>query len=95
MAHTLIRRYKHTDSDDYDKTLLQTWPCDSIQDARENVMQAVKRVEINEKEEIWVAEVEGKAVGFILIGFTKVWGHKDESFEDEAIGVNWFDVHPD
>jgi len=50
---------------------------------------------MNKKEKIWVAEVAGKAVGFILIGFTKVWGHKGESFENEAVGVDWFDVHPD
>jgi len=56
---------------------------------------AVKRVKDSENEEIWVAEVEGGAVGFILLGFTKVWGHMGEAFDEEAVGVNWFDVHPD
>jgi len=91
---TLIRLYKNTDFDDYASTLLLTWPCDSIQEARENVMLAVKRLEMGD-EEIWVADVAGKAIGFITIGFTKVWGHKGESFENEAVGVDWFDVHPD
>jgi len=89
-----IRPYSDRDFEEYAETLLQTWPCDSIQEARENVTQAVKRVERNENEEIWVAEVEGKAVGFILIGFTEVWGHRGESFGNEAVGVDWFDVHP-
>jgi len=92
---SLIRPYRDTDFYDYAETLLHTWPCDDIQDARENVQQAIKRVKMNKNEEIWVAEVEGKAVGFILIGFTKVWGQKGESFENEAVCVNWFDVHPD
>jgi ribosomal protein S18 acetylase RimI-like enzyme len=34
-------------------------------------------------------------VGFILIGFTKVWGPKGESFEEDAVGIDWFDVHPE
>jgi len=42
-----------------------------------------------------VADVEGRAVGFMLMGFTKVWGHKGEAFEQEAVGIDWFDVHPD
>jgi len=55
---------------------------------------AVKRVKDNTKSEIWVAEVEGRAVGFMLLEFTKVWGHKGEAFEEEAVGIDWFDVHP-
>jgi len=42
-----------------------------------------------------VAEVEGRAVGFMLLGFTNVWGHKGEAFEEEVVGIDWFDVHPD
>jgi len=91
----LIRRYRSTDFDDYAETLLRTWHCDDIQEARNNVEQAIKRVKANKNEEIWVAEVDGKAVGFILIGFTDIWGRKGESFEEEAVGIDWFDVHPD
>ena len=91
----MIRPYKDTDFDDYAETLLRTWPCDDIQEARNNVEQAIKRVETNKNEEIWVAEVDGKAVGFILMGFTRVWGRKGESFEEEAVGIDWFDANPD
>jgi ribosomal protein S18 acetylase RimI-like enzyme len=56
---------------------------------------AVNRVKKSKDEEIWVAEVEGKAVGFMLLGFTKVWGHKGEAFNDKTLGIDWFDVHPD
>jgi ribosomal protein S18 acetylase RimI-like enzyme len=74
---------------------LRTWSYEDIQEARENVAMAVRRVRESGKEEIWVIEVEGRAVGFMLLGFTKVWGHKDEAFEEEAVGIDWFDVHPD
>jgi ribosomal protein S18 acetylase RimI-like enzyme len=89
-----IRPYMESDFEDYALTLLETWPFDNIKEARENVLQAVKRVKKNENEEIWVAEVEGKAVGFILIGFSKIWGRKGESFDEEAVGIDWFDVDP-
>jgi ribosomal protein S18 acetylase RimI-like enzyme len=79
----------------YAKTLLKTWPCEDIQEARQNVTMAVSRIKESEDEEIWVGEVEGKAVGFMLLEFTKVWGHKGETFNDEAAGIDWFDVHPD
>ena len=91
----ILRPYLDKDFDDYTNTLLRTWPCEDLREARENVAMAVKRVKENEKEEIWVAEVEGKAVGFMLLGFTKVWGHKGEIFEEEAVGIDWFDVYPD
>ncbi len=91
----LIRLYQDRDFDEYADTLLRTWPCQDIQEARENVAMAVKRAKENENDEIWVAEVEGRAVGFVLLEFTRVWGHKDEAFDDEAVGIDWFDVHPD
>jgi len=95
LVHFSIRPYEDRDFDGYADTLLKTWPCDSIQEARENVVQAVNRIKTNEKEEIWVAEVEGRAIGFTLLGFTKIWGHRGESFGEEAVGIDWFDVHPD
>jgi GNAT superfamily N-acetyltransferase len=58
------------------------------------VVTAVKRVKEG-KEELWVAEVEGKAVGFMSLEFTKVWGRKGEVFEEEAVGIDWFDVSPE
>jgi len=95
MPHLLIRPYSEGDFNDYAETLLRTWPCDDVQEARENVTQAVNRIKTDKESEIWVAEADGKAVGFILLEFTKVWGHKGESFEEEAVGINWFDIHPD
>jgi len=58
------------------------------------VRTAVKRVKEG-KEELWVAEVDGKAVGFMSLEFTKVWGRKGEAFEEEAVGIDWFDVSPE
>jgi len=95
VACHLVRPYLDKDFDDYADTLLRTWPCKDIREARENVATAVKRVKESGKEEIWAAEVKGRAVGFMLLGFTKVWGHKGEAFEEEAVGIDWFDVHPD
>jgi len=84
------------DFDDYADTLLQTWPCESVKEARDNVAIAVKKTEEGkEGEEIWVAEIEGRAVGFMLLGFTNVWGHAGEAFEEKAVCIDWFDVHPD
>jgi len=90
----VIRPYSDRDSESYALTLLRTWPCESIQEARENVAAAVKRAKEG-KEELWVAEVEGKAVGFMSLEFTRVWGHRGEAFEEDAIGVDWLDVSPD
>jgi len=95
VACCLVRPYLDKDFDDYADTLWRTWPCEDVREARENVAMAVKRVKENGKEEIWVAEVKDRAVGFMLLGFTKVWGHKGEAFEEEAVGIDWFDVHPD
>ena len=83
------------DFEDYADALLKTWPCESIKEARENVTIAVNKAkEGKEGEEIWVAEVEGRAVGFMLLEFTRVWGHAGEAFEEMAACINWFDVHP-
>ena len=93
--HCVVRPYLEKDFEDYANTLLRTWPCGNIQEARQNVTMAVNRTRANMNEEIWVAEVEGKAIGFMLLGFTKVWGHKGEAFNSEAVGIDWFDMHPD
>jgi ribosomal protein S18 acetylase RimI-like enzyme len=95
MVTYMIRPYDDTDFEDYAQTLSKTWLCEDIDGARETVEQAVRRTRTNEKTEIWVAEVDGKAVGFILIEFTRIWGHKGESFESEAVGIDWFDIHPE
>jgi ribosomal protein S18 acetylase RimI-like enzyme len=94
IPHPTIRPYSDEDFEDYARTLLKTWPCKDIREARENVATAVKRVREG-KEEFWVAEVDGKAAGFMSLEFTKVWGHGGEAFEEEAVGIDWFDVSPD
>jgi len=94
LAQHAVRPYLDGDFDDYADTLLKTWPCEDVREARQNVASAVKRAKEG-KEELWVAEVEGRAVGFISLEFTRVWGHEGEAFEEEAVGMDWFDVHPD
>ncbi|MGA3021159.1 MAG: GNAT family N-acetyltransferase, partial [Candidatus Micrarchaeales archaeon] len=89
----IIRPYKDSDFEDYAGTLLQTWPFKNIQEARENVAEGVKRAEAK-GEEIWVAEVDGTAAGFIIIEFTKDWSDGGESFKDETVCIDWFDVNP-
>jgi ribosomal protein S18 acetylase RimI-like enzyme len=91
----VIHPFLDRDFDDYAETLFKTWPCDDIQEARQNVTIAVNRIRESKNEEIWVAEVKGRAIGFMLLEFTKVWGHKGEAFNDKAVGIDWFDVHPD
>jgi len=91
---SVIRPYSDRDSEPYALTLLRTWPCENIQEARDNVAAAAKRMREG-KEEIWVAEAEGKAVGFMSLEFTRVWGHRGEAFEEDAVGIDWFDVSPD
>jgi ribosomal protein S18 acetylase RimI-like enzyme len=83
------------DFDDYADTLLKTWPCENIAEARKSVAMAVKRTRENENEELWTVEVEGRAVGFMLLEFTKIWGHTGEAFEEASLCIDWFDIHPD
>jgi ribosomal protein S18 acetylase RimI-like enzyme len=84
------------DFDDYADALLRTWPCENVEEARDNVTIVVNKAkEGKEGEEIWVAEVEGRAMGFMLLEFTSVWGHAGEAFEEMAVCINWLDVHPD
>lgn len=94
MILCIIRPYSEKDFDDYANTLLETWPCNNVKEARENASIAAKKARENQNVELWVAEVEGKAVGFILLEYTRVWGHRGESFDQEAVCIDWLDVHP-
>jgi len=89
----MIRPYSDRDFDDYVETLLRTWPCDDIREARDNV--AIALIRRGEGGELWVAEVDGRGVGFMLLEFTKVWGREGEAFEGEGVCIDWFDVHPE
>jgi len=82
------------DFEDYANTLLKTWPFEDIQEARNEVAGAVKRAEEG-KEEIWVAKVDRRAEGFMVLEFTNVWEREGEVFEKEGICIDWLDVHPD
>jgi len=90
-----IRLFADRDFEDYAETLMRTWPCDDIEEARESVGIGVERARDSPDEEIWVAETGGRAVGFMILGFTKVWGNEGESFEETGVCVHWFDVHPE
>jgi len=93
MAPSIIRAYHDRDFDDYAETLLGTLPCEDIGEARENVVIALGRTK-EKGEELWVAEVDGRAVGFMLLEFTRIWGHeRGEAFEVEAVCIDWLDVH--
>lgn len=73
---------------------LRILPCESVQEARENVAIALGRTKEGD-EELWVAEVDGRAIGFMLLEFARIWGHKGEAFEEEAGRIDWLDVHPE
>jgi len=90
-----IRPYSDKDFDDYAGTLVRTWPCEDIHEARQNVEMATRRVKVSKNEEIWVAELDGRAIGFVLFAFSAIWGQHGEAFDEEAVGIDWFDVHPD
>ncbi len=93
MPRCVVRPYADRDFDDYADTLLRTMPCANHEEAGKSAEDAVKRSTTGE--ELWVAELDGRAVGFILLDFTRVWGHKGESFKEEGVCIDWLDVNPD
>ena len=80
-----IRAFSKRDVDAYAKTLLKTLPCDDIEEAQENVRIVMERLQEGERE-LWVAEIEGTAVGFMLLEFET---------EERNVEIDWFDIHPD
>lgn len=91
----VVRQYKDGDLEDYANVLVRTWPLDNVQEARESIQKEVNKTKTDKKNEIWVAEIGGRAVGFITIAFTRFWGNSGESFGNEGVGIDWFDVNPD
>ena len=91
-SRVIIRRFVERDTDDYASTLLRTLPCESIEEARDDVNIVLGRVDGGE--ELWVAELDGHAVGFALLEFTRFWGDESEAFQEEGICIDWLDVHP-
>jgi GNAT superfamily N-acetyltransferase len=88
-----IRLYEDRDFNDYVSTLEKTWPL-SREDAEATI---IKRLEtLNEKgEQIWTAEIDGRAVGFMLIYFENPPYPPELGLEGEWLVIDWFDVHPD
>lgn len=75
-----IRRYEDRDFAEYASTLEKTtsWG----KDARDELRAMLAKVN---KEQIWVAEVDGRAVGFMIL----------TSNDDGSLEVDWLDVRPD
>jgi ribosomal-protein-alanine N-acetyltransferase len=75
-----IRRYEDGDFAEYASTLEKTtsWG----KEAREELKAMLAKVS---KEQIWVAEVNARAVGFMIL----------TSNDDGSLEVDWLDVHPD
>jgi len=81
METVKIRRYEERDFSAYVDTLKKTT---SWGDAAEEEL-AARIQKMTEKDEIWVAEADAKAVGFMIL----------TPNNDGTLEVDWLDVHPD
>lgn len=74
-----IRRYEERDFAEYASTLEKTtsWG----KEARDELRAMLAKVN---KEQIWVAEVDRRAVGFMILTLN----------DDGSLEVDWLDVHP-
>jgi ribosomal protein S18 acetylase RimI-like enzyme len=77
--------YEESDSEDYARTLLLTLPCDDMNEARKNVQLIMERIS-KDLRELWVAEVNDRPAGFMLLEFEPL---------DKNVEIDWFDIHPD
>ncbi len=86
------RRYEDDDFNDYVSVLERTWPL-SREDAEETIR---KRLEsLSEKnEQIWTAEIDRKAVGFMLIYTENPPCPPEFGLEGEWLVIDWLDIHP-
>jgi len=80
-----IRPFQQSDYELYAETLRLTLPCDDIEEAKKNVDIAMNRIK-NKNRELWVAEENSTAIGFMLLEFEP---------KSHNIEIDWFDVHPD
>ena len=85
MMKILVRAFQQNDYEAYAETLLFTLPCDNMEEAKKNVDVVVNRIK-NKNRELWVAEANAAAIGFMLLEFEP---------EDNNIEIDWFDIHPD
>jgi ribosomal protein S18 acetylase RimI-like enzyme len=90
-----VRRFADRDFEDYVKTLLLTWPFDSIVEARENASTAVEKAHAAvEKSELWVAELDGIAAGFMLLEFSSNLSLGPDDTGCHSVEIDWLDIHP-
>ena len=76
-----IRRYEERDFKAYAGTLEKTTSWGD--EAEEELAARIQKM--TEKDEIWVAEADGKAVGFMIL----------TSNDDGTLEIDWLDVHPE
>ena len=88
-----IRLYQDSDFKEYAAVLAQTWPRIGS-DSEEIVRDRLKTLD-EKGEQIWVAEVYGKATGFMLIYFENPPTPAELELKGEWLVIDWLDVHPD
>lgn len=76
-----IRRYEERDFGAYVDTLEKTTSWGD--DAEEELAARIQKM--TDKDEIWVAEADGKAVGFMIL----------TPNDDGTLEIDWLDVYPD
>ena len=91
--HVKIRRYQQHDFNDYVAVLAKTWPMTS-EDSEETLTERLK-TPCGKYEQIWAAEADDKAVGFMLIYFENPPTPPELGLKGEWLVIDWLDVHPD
>jgi ribosomal protein S18 acetylase RimI-like enzyme len=76
-----LRRYDNRDFVDYVATLEKTTPWKK----RAGTELKARLEKLTRRDQVWIAEVNGRAVGFMILSPKK----------DGSLEVDWFDVHPD
>ncbi len=76
-----IRRYEERDFGAYASTLEKTI---NLGDEAEEEL-AARIQKMTEKDEIWIAEADGRVVGFMIL----------TPNDDGTLGIDWLDVHPE
>lgn len=70
----------------------KTW-LQSLEDSEETIRRRLETLD-EKGEQIWTAEVDGKAVAFMLIYFENPPCPPELELKDEWLVIDWFDVHP-
>ena len=76
-----IRKYNPRDFVDYATTLERTTPLKK----RAGTELKTRLEKLTRRDQVWVAEVNGRGVGFMILSPNK----------DGSLEVDWLDVHPD